>query len=90
VGSKMKSDVHTIMILLVSGIIKDLGMTLEECGIGRDLGVIVVAIKQSTGDTRFNPTFKSAIKPGDTLIALGEVSKLKAVEEMAKRRQGEK
>jgi len=67
-----------------------LGMTLEECGIGRDLGVIVVAIKQSTGDTRFNPTFKSTIKPGDTLIALGEVSKLKVVEEMAKRRQGEK
>ncbi len=67
-----------------------LGMTLEECGIGRDIGVIVVAIKQSTGDTRFNPTFKSTIKPGDTLIALGEVSKLKVVEEMAKRRQGEK
>ena len=67
-----------------------LGMTLEECGIGKDLGVIVVAIKQSTGDTRFNPTFKSTIKPGDTLIALGEVSKLKVVEEMAKRKQGEK
>ncbi len=67
-----------------------LGMTLEECGIGRDLGVIVIAIKQSTGDTRFNPTFKSTIKPGDTLIALGEVSKLKVVEEMAKRKQGEK
>lgn len=67
-----------------------LGMTLEECGIGRDIGVIVVAIKQSTGDTRFNPTFKSTIKPGDTLIALGEVSKLKVIEEMAKRRQGEK
>ncbi len=66
------------------------GMTLEECGIGRDLGVIVVAIKQSTGDTRFNPTFKSTIKPGDTLIALGEVSKLKVVEEMAKPGQSEK
>ncbi len=66
------------------------GLTLEECGIGRDLGVIIVAIKQSTGDTRFNPTFKSTIKPGDTLIALGEISGLKTVEEMAKRRQGEK
>ncbi len=61
------------------------GMTLEECGIGRDLGVIVVAIKQTTGDTRFNPTFKSRIKPGDTLIALGEISGLKTVEEMAKK-----
>ena len=59
------------------------GMTLEECGIGRDLGVIIVAIKQPTGDTRFNPTFRSTVKAGDTLIALGEKSKLQRVEEMA-------
>jgi len=67
---------------------KLIGLTLEECGIGRELGVIVVAIKQATGDTKFNPTFKSTIKPGDTLIALGEVSKLKGLEEMAKGNQG--
>jgi voltage-gated potassium channel len=63
-----------------------IGLTLEECGIGRDLGVIIVAIKQSTGDTRFNPTFRSTVKAGDTLIALGEQSKLRRVEEMAKGR----
>jgi voltage-gated potassium channel len=56
----------------------------EECGIGRDLGVIIVAIKQATGDTRFNPTFRSTVKPGDTLIALGERSKLRRVGEMAR------
>jgi len=61
-----------------------IGLTLEQCGIGRDLGVIIVAIKQSTGDTRFNPTFRSTLKAGDTLIALGEISKLKVIEEMAK------
>ncbi len=66
------------------------GLTLEECGIGRDLGVIIVAVKQSTGDTKFSPTFKSTIKPGDILIALGEKSKLKTVEEMARGGQGEK
>jgi voltage-gated potassium channel len=65
---------------------KLIGLTLEECGIGRDLGVIIVAIKQPTGDTRFNPTFRSTVKTGDTLIALGERSKLRMVEEMA---QGE-
>jgi uncharacterized protein with PhoU and TrkA domain len=32
---------------------------------------------------RFNPTYKTAIKAGDTLIALGEISKLKALEDMA-------
>jgi voltage-gated potassium channel len=61
-----------------------IGLTLEECGMGRDLGVIIVAIKQSTGDTKFNPTFRSTIKAGDTLIALGEKSKLKVIEEMAR------
>lgn len=61
-----------------------IGLTLEECGVGRDLGVIIVAIKQTTGETKFNPTYRNTLKPGDTLIALGEVSKLKIVEEMAR------
>lgn len=61
-----------------------MGLTLEECGIGRDLGAIIVAVKQPTGETKFNPSFRSTIKAGDTLIALGEVSKLKDVEEMSK------
>ena len=60
------------------------GLTLQECGIGEGLGVIIVAIKQSTGDTRFNPTFRSTVQPGDTLIVLGEVAKLKGFEELAK------
>ncbi|BCB95726.1 potassium transporter TrkA [Dissulfurispira thermophila] len=59
------------------------GLTLDECGIGRELGIIIVAIKKHTGDMRFNPTFRTAIKAGDTLIALGEVSKLKILEDMA-------
>jgi voltage-gated potassium channel len=63
-----------------------IGRTLEECGIGRDLGVIIVAIKQTTGDTQFNPTFRSKVASGDTLIALGEQSRLKAVEEKARPR----
>ncbi len=60
------------------------GLTMEECGIGKDLGIIIVAIKQPTGDTRFSPTFQSQVKAGDTLIALGETSKLKILEEMAR------
>ena len=61
-----------------------IGMSLEACSVGDDLGVIVVAIKQATGETRFNPTHQSVIKAGDILIVLGEVSKLKRFEEMAK------
>ena len=60
------------------------GQTLAECAIGRDLGVIIVAIKQATGETKFNPTFRTAIGVGDRLIALGEKSKLGVIEEIAK------
>ncbi len=63
-----------------------IGLTLEGCGMGRELGGIIVAIKQSTGETRFNPSYRSTLNAGDTLLALGEVSKLKAIEDMAKGR----
>lgn len=60
-----------------------IGLSLDECGIGRDLGIIIVAIRRSTGEMKFNPTFRSTIKSGDTLIALGEISKLKILEAKA-------
>jgi voltage-gated potassium channel len=61
-----------------------IGRSLEACTVGDDWGVIIVAIKQTTGETRFNPTHQSVIKAGDILIVLGEISKLKRFEEMAK------
>jgi voltage-gated potassium channel len=59
------------------------GLTLNECGIGRELGVIIVAIKHVAGEMRFNPTFLTEVQVGDTLIAVGESSKLRTLEEMA-------
>ena len=59
------------------------GNSLDQCGIGRDLGIIIVAIKQKSGEMKFNPTFRTTIEAGDTLIAVGEISKLKMLEEMA-------
>lgn len=58
------------------------GQTLDQCGVGRDLGVIIVAMKAG-GEMRFNPTSRSMIKAGDVLIALGDVSKLRVLEKMA-------
>ncbi|HEX8949828.1 MAG TPA: TrkA C-terminal domain-containing protein, partial [Dissulfurispiraceae bacterium] len=58
------------------------GLTLDACGFGREMGIIIVAIRRASGEMRFNPTFRTAIKAGDTLIALGETSKLKQLEEM--------
>jgi len=82
-SGNIELQMEEVQIQEGSGLI---GMTLEECGIGRDLGVIIVAIKQTTGDTQFNPTFRSKVATGDTLIALGERSRLKAVEEKARPR----
>ena len=59
------------------------GLALDECSIGRELGIIVVAIKKPTGRMEFSPTSRSIIQVGDTLIALGEISKLKVLEGMA-------
>jgi len=59
------------------------GQSLDQCGIGRDLGIIIVAIKQQNGEMKFNPTFRTTIEAGDTLIAVGETSKLNVLEEMA-------
>jgi voltage-gated potassium channel len=59
------------------------GLTLDQCGIGRDLGIIIVAIKQVSGEMKFNPTFRTLIEIGDTMIAVGETSKLAILEQMA-------
>lgn len=64
------------------------GRTLDESGLGKTLGVIIVAIKRADGEMRFNPTSRSEIKKGDVLIALGEISKLKSLEDMAMARKG--
>ncbi len=57
--------------------------TLEESAIGRDLRIIIVAIKKSNGNMEFNPSSKSIIEAGDTLIALGEINNIKTLEELA-------
>jgi voltage-gated potassium channel len=77
-------QMEEIVIQKNSGLV---GLTLDECGFGRDLGIIVVAIKTTTGDMKFNPTFRSHVSAGDTLIALGETSKLKTLEDMAMTRK---
>ncbi|HEX3036965.1 MAG TPA: potassium channel protein [Thermodesulfobacteriota bacterium] len=62
---------------------KFVGLTLYESGIGKDLGIIIVAIKKPDGSMQFNPTSRSVIQAGDTLIALGEIHKLNTLELLA-------
>ena len=63
------------------------GLTLKECGIGENLGVIIIAVKRKTGETKFNPTGRSMVQAGDTLIVMGEGPRLKDFEEMAREPQ---
>lgn len=58
--------------------------TIHEAGIGRELGVIIVAIKRGSGEMKFNPVHNTKIHAGDTLIAIGETEKLAALEKLAK------
>jgi len=57
--------------------------TLEKTAIGRDLGIIIVAIKRPDGTMEFNPNSTSIINVGDTLVALGETTKLRELEKLA-------
>ena len=59
-----------------------LDRSLDECGIRKNLGIIIVAIKRSTGEMEFNPTSTSVIRQGDTLVAMGETRQLEALEKL--------
>src|SRR5216684_1829452 len=60
------------------------GRTIENSRIRQDRGVIILAIKRESG-MRFNPSPEDRIEPGDYLIAMGEPSQLRQLEQMANR-----
>ncbi|MEQ9618820.1 MAG: potassium channel protein [Deltaproteobacteria bacterium] len=59
------------------------GAELEETGIVKDLGIIIIAVKKSDGTMQFNPASRAVIEQGDTLIALGEITKLNELERLS-------
>lgn len=56
--------------------------TLKEMQIGRDLGVIVLAIRHRDGQMIFNPPADTAIRGGDFLIVMGRQQNLRTLEEL--------
>lgn len=56
--------------------------TLNDCGIRRELNVIIVAIKRIGGHMEFNPTADTFLRAGDTLIVLGQGEQLKKLEKL--------
>jgi voltage-gated potassium channel len=67
---KVKGDSHIV------------DCSLNECGIHKEMGIIIVAIKREAGEMEFNPTSTSVIKLGDTLVAMGETKQLDAFEKL--------
>ena len=58
------------------------GQTVETSRIRQERGIIILAIKREQG-MHFNPAPEDRIEPGDCLIAMGEPSQLRQLEQMA-------
>jgi len=61
------------------------GRSLQESGLRRDTGVIIVGIKKATGRMVFNPDSASRIDASDTLIVLGQPSSITLLENLVSR-----
>lgn len=57
-------------------------VSLVESGIRKQLDLIIVAIKKSTGEMLFNPASHTRVQIGDTLIALGQKKNLVTLSEL--------
>ena len=60
------------------------GRSFEELQLARRFGVIVLAVQHPTGTMQFNPPADLKLVSGDVLIAMGERSKLKHLEQQVK------
>jgi len=54
--------------------------TIRDMQLGRDLGVIVMAIRKRDGQMLFNPPADTAIRGGDFLIVMGRQESLRTLE----------
>jgi voltage-gated potassium channel len=56
--------------------------TLREMQLGRELGVIVMAVRRRDGQMDFNPSADTAVHGGDFLIVMGRTENLRSLENM--------
>jgi voltage-gated potassium channel len=56
------------------------GRSIREMQIGRDVGVMVMAIRKRDGRMVFNPPADTAVEGGDYLIAMGRQENLRRLE----------
>jgi len=66
--------------VVVAGDSEMVGKTIRDMQLGRDLGVIVMAIRKRDGRMLFNPPADTAIHGGDFLIVMGGQESLRTLE----------
>jgi len=64
----------------VSDLSKLINVQLKDSGIRQNYNLIIIAVKKPDGSMLFNPSFETAIMPGDTVIAVGEEKNLQKLE----------
>ena len=57
-------------------------VTLKDSGIRQEFNLIIIAIKKPDGTMQFNPSFEAALRPEDTVIAVGEEENLLKLEKI--------
>jgi voltage-gated potassium channel len=61
-----------------------IGATIRESGLRKELGLIIVAIKNASGQMLFNPPPEAVLQRGDILIALGKREQIDQLLTLAK------
>jgi uncharacterized protein with PhoU and TrkA domain len=59
------------------------GVTIGESQVHEKMGVIILAIKREGAAMRFNPSAGDRVQAGDNLIAVGQASGLRQLEQAA-------
>jgi voltage-gated potassium channel len=84
-GQNLQLQMEEILVEEGSSLV---GTTLVTSGVRRDLGIIIVGIKQAGGEMLFNPEPATAIGAGDVLITLGERRAIQNLERLAVGKRG--
>lgn len=58
------------------------GVALQDSGIRKDYNLIIVAIRRAGGEMLFNPSARTKLQAGDTVIAIGEKQNLEGIEKV--------
>ncbi len=61
---------------------KLINVALQDSGIRQKLDLIILAVKKAAGEMLFNPSSKTALEAGDTVITIGETENLERLRKL--------